>query len=205
VTADLSNTSRLLFNPNTLTIPAGSLSQDVQLTLIDNNIDEPDQSVQAILSNVSNATASQPLSVTISDNDTPSTLTFNGATADVIEGNTSTIVFTLDRISGYNITVPLTISGTVDQTDYSFNYASALIPKGESQITLPLTILDDTHAEGLETFILTTTVGTQYQLGNTQTTLSIIDNEGVFGVSQFGSGIWLDTQAKGTWGSTEWK
>ncbi len=205
VSAQFLSSPLLSFNPASLIIPSGSLTQDVVVTLIDNDKDEPDQTVQVSLENVMNATTSQSLSVSIQDNDEPSTVTFNGLTPEVIEGNSSVITFVLDRASGFDITIPITLSGTAALTDYQFDTLSVLIPKGETQIALPFSITEDDEAEGLETIQVSTIADTRFQLANTQTTLYIIDNEGVFGVSQFGTGLWLDTEPKGTWGSTAWQ
>jgi hypothetical protein len=132
-------------------------------------------------------------------------VTFGGVTAEVIEGDASVIEFTLDRASGFNISVPLTIAGTASTSDYSFSTATALISAGQTSVNVSFSILEDTLAEGLETIQISTIASTVFQLANSQTTVNVIDNEGVFGISKFGSGLWLDTVAKGTWGATDWK
>ena len=205
VSAQFLSSPLLSFNPASLTIPAGSLTQDVMVTLIDNDKDEPDKTVQINLENIMNATTNQSLSVSIQDNDEPSSVTFSGLSQEVIEGNSSTITFVLDRASGFDITIPLTLSGTAAQTDYQFETLSVLFSKGETQVSVPFSITEDDEAEGLETIRVSTVAEALYQLANTEINLSIIDNEGVFGVSQFGTGLWLDTEAKGTWGSTTWQ
>ena len=205
VTAQFSVSSLVTFSPTSLSIPSGSLTQDITVTFLDNITDEPDQSISLSLVNLSNALAQQALDISVADDDLPSTVAFGGVTTEVIEGNASSVLFTLDRPSGFDITIPLTLTGTAALTDYSFSSTTVLIPKGQSSVSVPYSIIEDDLAEGAETILITAIASTVFQLANSLATINVIDNEGVFGVSKFGSGLWLDTATKGTWGATVWQ
>ena len=205
VTAQFPVSSLVTFSPTSLSIPSGSLTQNITVTFLDNFIDEPDQNISLSLESLSNGLAQQAIDMFIADDDLPSTVAFGGVTTEVIEGNASSVLFTLDRPSGFDITIPLTLAGTAALTDYSFSSTSVLIPKGQSSVSVPYSIIEDDLAEGAETILITAIASTVFQLANSLATINVIDNEGVFGVSKFGSGLWLDTATKGTWGATVWQ
>ena len=205
VTVELPTSPLLTFSNNTITIPAGSLSQDITVTFLDNVTDEPNQLLSLSLQSPSNTRILNTLDLTIQDDDSPSTVTFSGVTADVIEGASSSVTFTLDRASGFDITIPLTLTGTASSTDYLLDTTTVQIPLGQTTVSVPLSIIEDALVEGIETIIISASASTVHLLSSIQSSINVIDNEGVFGVSQFGSGIWLDTVAKGTWGGSSWQ
>ncbi len=205
VTGQLASDADIAFIPETFTIPAGQLSTDITVTLIDDNIDEPDQSVSFAIANLTHASTAQDVQVSITDNDAPSVVTISALSPDVIEGNIGTIRFELDRASGFDLSIPFTVTGTTDAADYSITVTNVELPAGQTRFDLPVSILEDTLAEGLETLQINAAISANAQLANNSAQLNVIDNEGVFGVSQFGTGIWLDTVEQGIWGTTTWR
>jgi hypothetical protein len=205
VTGQLTSNADVTFSPQSFTIPAGQFFTDVLVTLVDDNIDEPDTTENFAISALTHASTAQDVQISITDNDAPSVVTISAVSPDIIEGNTGTIRFELDRASGFNLSIPFTVTGTVDASDYSITVASADLPAGQTQFDLPISILEDTLPEGLETLQINAATPTNSQLANNTVLLNIIDNEGVFGVSQFGTGIWLDTIEQGVWGTTTWR
>ena len=96
----------------TLTIPAGSTSGTATVTLppIDDNIDEPDETVRVTgTSGTTGLTVNQPsggLTVTITDNDATPTVTLVLTPASISEnGGQSTVTATLDHPSSQATTV----------------------------------------------------------------------------------------------------
>jgi outer membrane protein OmpA-like peptidoglycan-associated protein len=166
-----------------LVIPAGSGSATATLTLLDDSLDEPDETVVITLGLPTNATlgAIVAQTVTVTDNDPAPVVQLAAATQTVSEGaGTVTITATLSAASGRDVTVPFTLGGTAQQpSDYTAGATSILIPAGSTSASATLTIVDDNVIEGDETVVVTlgTPVNATAGVVNVET-ITIIDNEG---------------------------
>lgn len=88
--------------------------------------------------------------------------------------------FTLTRTgdTSTELTLNYTLSGTaINGIDFNA-IRSIVMPAGQSSLTVPITVIDDTALEGNETVVLTLNPGIGYTLGTTTTgTIAIADND----------------------------
>ncbi|MBW4488386.1 MAG: pre-peptidase C-terminal domain-containing protein [Trichocoleus desertorum ATA4-8-CV12] len=104
----------------------------------------------------------------------------NGANSNATEGAIPG-QFTITRTgsTANALTVYYSVAGTAtNNIDYTNLTGSILIPAGQSSITVPINVIDDSLPEGTETIILSLTSSSAYTLGSTATsTVSLYDNE----------------------------
>ncbi len=136
------------------TIPAGERTVTVSIPIIDDTIDEDNETFNVTLTNPTNATIAVALGVaTIVDNDLP-TLRINNVTVDESAG-TAVFTITLSRASMQEVTVAF---ATEDNTatagqDYQAASGTATIAAGMTTATVTVTILNDTiHEAATENF-----------------------------------------------------
>ncbi len=139
----------------TALIPAGQSSVTVPIALInDDNIVEGNESVVLTLSSISPNPGAQvtvdnsPAVVTIGDNDaTTVSVAANDPTATETTGNDGE--FTISLSDGKvaptgGLTVTFTVTGTATNgTDYGTISTTALIPAGQSSVTVPVASIND--------------------------------------------------------------
>jgi hypothetical protein len=93
-------------------------------------------------------------------------------------GNTG---FTLQRSGQTNfpLTINIAMSGSATNgTDYQLINSTATFAANTATINIPVTIIDDTIAESLETIVLTILTGTGYNVGTTNAALiNLVDND----------------------------
>jgi len=173
--------------PGTLTFPAGSLTQSFSIPIADDTLDEDDETIRVTLSNVSGAQIGGPATatLTIADNDAAPLVAFASSvqSADESDG-TADLQVVLSAASGRDVTVNYTVApgGTASGSgvDYAFSGSTLTIPAGQTTASIPVTIVDDTLAEGNEqvSFVLSSPVNAT--LGNPGTVaLTIVDNDGL--------------------------
>ncbi|SHG16763.1 gliding motility-associated C-terminal domain-containing protein, partial [Arenibacter palladensis] len=157
--------------------------------IVDDLLDEPNETVVVTLSNPTNATlgANTVHTYTILDNDIPVvTITANDPTAT--EAGTTTGQFTVDlgttNTTGSAIVVNYTIatggSNATNTTDYATLGGSVSIGNNQQTGLITVTPVDDAIAEGSETVILTLAAGTGYAVAgspNNTATVTITDND----------------------------
>lgn len=138
----------------TITFGPCETFQSVNVPVVDDNIDEPNETATITFSNVTggatiNATTA---SFIIEDDDATPIVTLTPPTASIAEnGGSVTLTFALDHPSSSDITVPLTFGGTAGASDYAGAVASITIPALQTSATLTLTAVDDAAYEGDET------------------------------------------------------
>ncbi|MBV9495282.1 MAG: right-handed parallel beta-helix repeat-containing protein, partial [Acidobacteria bacterium] len=182
------------FTPKTITIP-----------ILEDTIDEPNETFALNLSSPSNATLTSPSTetITITDNDPTPVLSISGVSQ--AEGNSGSTTFnftvSLSNPSSQTITVNYaTSNGTaIAGSDYTATSGTLSIPAGTTVVTIPVSVLGDTVNEANETFSVTlssptnATIGTASAIGtivndDAQPTLSIgnvSQNEGNSGTTSF--------------------
>jgi alpha-tubulin suppressor-like RCC1 family protein len=151
------------YTSSTYTIPAGSTSVSVPITVIDDALDEDDETVSLVLSAPVNATlGTSSASVKILDNDATPTLSFVSAKMKFDEGvGNATLTATLSAVSGRAVSFQWgTSAGTaLPGTDFTTVATTVVtIPEGSQTATLSVPIIDDPIiCELPETFTATLT------------------------------------------------
>jgi len=167
-----------------IVIDAGQTTGTVTVNAANNALDQPDRTVIVDIIAVTNGAESgiQQVTTTITDDDTPPTVSFTSSNQTNAE-NVTTVTATvqLSTASGQQVTVPFTVGGTAtDPTDYTVSATPVVIPAGQTTGTITVTVVDDGLSEGDETAVLTLSVPTNATLGATTVhTVTIADNEGV--------------------------
>ncbi len=149
----------------TLTFEPGVTQQTIRLTIINDTLDEPDETIELTLSGAMNAILSgmNPLIVTIKDNDGPPELSINNVS--VIEGNApdtvnATFTVSLSAASGKPITVDYaTADGTamVADNDYQPRTGTLTFNPGQTTRTIIVPVIGDNRDEDDETFFVNLT------------------------------------------------
>ena len=180
----------------TLTFAPSQTSQIIRLPIVDDTLDEVDETVDVSLgsatsllpcimcTSATNATLGIPIrtTITIHDNDAPPTVQFSAATLSMNESaGTAVFTATLSTVASMPVTVAYatsddTASAPADYTPISGTLTFA--PNQTSQ-TVTVGIVDDTLAEADETVALALSTPTNASLGaSARTILTINDNDG---------------------------
>lgn len=147
------------YSPNSVVIPSGSLSAMVTVKINDDQIDEHDEYVYLDLGTPTNGLLGDQTrhTLTIVDNDLPPQVAFNVSSQVVSEeiGVYYTTI-TLSEVSGKEITVPFTTSGTVTADDFTLITPSPLtIPAGSKSADIEIQITEGDGYEEDEILTLT--------------------------------------------------
>ena len=183
-TATGSGTDYTLAN-GTLTISAGSTTGLITIAgIIDDSLDEADETVIVTLSNPSNATlgSDKVHTYTITDNDNAPVVDFNTTSSSGAESVSSqAITVDLSAASSQNVTVDYAVTGTAtgSGTDYTLANGTLTINSGTSSGTITIaSIVNDTLDEDNETVILTLSNPSNASLGSDSVhTYTIADND----------------------------
>jgi imidazole glycerol phosphate synthase subunit HisF len=172
-------------NAGTLTFAPGETSQTISVSLVDDNIVEPDETVVISLQAPTNATPGTPAAhtLTITDDDAPPVVQFVQADSSAGEGaGTATIqVELVGNTTAQTVTVPYTVTGgsaTGGGTDYTLNAGTLTFAPGETSQTISVSLVDDNIAEPDETVVISLQAPTNATPGTpTVHTLTITDND----------------------------
>ncbi len=181
-TATASGTDYTLAN-GTATISAGSVSTTISPTIVNDVLDEDNETVILTLSNPGNSTlgSNTTHTYTITDDDATPTVTFTSAAQTVGEDvGTATITAQLSALSGRNVSVPFSLSGTAtgSGTDYSITSSPVTINAGSTTTTITTTVINDSLDENNESVIVTMGSPTNATQGATPVhTVTITDND----------------------------
>lgn len=171
-----------------IVIAAGNLTGTLTLTAVQDSLDEganldaANETIIVDIIDVTNGTEflTQQVTASITDDDLPPTVTLSVLPTTLLEAAGSAIVTArLSAISGLDVTVDLTFSGTATNlSDYLRSGVQILIPAGSMTGTLTLTALQDTLDEADETIVVdisNVTNGTESL--TQQVTATIIDDD----------------------------
>lgn len=144
----------------TLSIPVGASSASIPLTVINDTIFEPDETVIITLSNPANATLGSPTShtYTIQNDDLDIALiSFNTSASSVSEGTPSAslpvqLSRALSQISTINYAVT---GGTATSSDFTLTAGTLTFVAGATTGAIPVSIINDSIYETDETVIVT--------------------------------------------------
>ncbi len=139
-------------------IPAGQLSGNIAITIIDDTAPEATESVFIAMGTPVNALpsaavgASLGFALTIPANDAP-TATFASSSFTLGEGSSASLVVRLSEASPLDITIPLIPGGPAGYpSDFQLSATSIVIPHGQLTGSVLITATNDAVAEPQETF-----------------------------------------------------
>ena len=142
-------------------ILAGQTSGSLKINIIDDKIDEDDETVILSPGTVegANNSNSEVLTFTINDDDDPPTINFSQSAESIDENSSNDVIITatLSIASEKEIEIPYTLSGTADASEYTVSDSPLKITAGSlsGTITVSTNGKDDTDVEPIETIILT--------------------------------------------------
>ena len=188
VTVDLAFTGDALFgvdytaSTTQIVIPAGQTSGAATITIVNDTIDEPSESIVVDIANVTNGVESgtQQVSLSITDNDPlPAASLSAVATSSTESGGFLILRGVLTNPSSVAVTLDLAFSGTaIDGVDYSHGTSQIVIPAGQISASIGITTLNDAIDEANESVIVDivgVTNGTEN--GTQQIALAIVDDD----------------------------
>ncbi len=167
----------------TVTFAPSETTKTLTVPIKGDLIDELDETLQVVLSNITNATAGVLIGTgTIVDSDaTPLIDVADTSVAEDVASGTVTVNLSLDHASSQNIVVNwATSDGTaVHNEDFDAASGSVTFLPGETSKSLPTMVLhDDTTPESDETFfVFLSNVNPYGKIGVGQATVTIIDND----------------------------
>lgn len=163
----------------TVVIPAGQRRGSIAVPLLDDALDEDDETLILQLNSASGAVIGgvSEHTITIVDNDAPPTLQFLNSEDTISEGGQTLITLQLSAPSAKTITARLNTQGTATPgSDYTLGTQQFSFPPGETTLSTPMSALTDTLSEADETAVLV--FGTRSNVtiqGITQQTVTIVD------------------------------
>ena len=140
--------------------------------IIDDSINEANETVIVTLSNPSNATLGSDSvhTYTITDNDNPPTVDFNTTSSSDAESVSSAdLTVDLSAASGQSVTVNYAVTGTAtgSGTDYTLANGMATIAAGSTSTDITIAgIVNDSLDEANETVVVTLSSPSNATLGN---------------------------------------
>ena len=142
----------------TATITAGSTTTNIAVTVVNDTMDEANETIVVTISNPTNSAlgANTAETYTITDNDAAPNVTLSTSGSTVAEnGDNLTITATLAAISALDATINLSFSGTATaDTDYVVSAASISITAGNTTGTITINPSTDTGDEATETILV---------------------------------------------------
>ncbi len=170
----------------TLMIPQDNTRASIELNVIDDNLQESDETVILTLNDGTGYTVNSTKNVhtlTVRDNGDPQPVaaSFDSATSSVREDvGTHNVTINLSPAApsgGLTLTYTVTGSATAG-SDYTTLTGTVPVAANATTVNIPVVITDDSEDDDNETIILTLTSGTGYTLGDTTFhTLTITDND----------------------------
>ncbi|MEZ4870531.1 MAG: Calx-beta domain-containing protein [Caldilineaceae bacterium] len=166
-----------------LVFAPGETSKSFSVAIVNDQLNENDETLQLHLSAPVNAVLGVPQNavLTIVDNDPLPQITFSSATYSVGEGAQKAIIeVKLNTVSGRGVTADYnTSNGTATAgSDYASAAGTLIIPAGSITTTFEVDIVNDQVDEPDETVNLALSLPSEAQLGTPSTaTLTIVDND----------------------------
>ncbi len=167
-----------------LTIPAGQTSADITITVVNDSIEEGDETIIVILGTPTGANlgTAKTQTITIKANDTvvvtPPTVSISTANQSVAEnGGARTVTLTLSKAATTAVTIPFAVSGNATSgDDFTISASPVTIAAGATTGTITITPKTDSITEPNETVVITLGSPTGATLGSATThTLTITD------------------------------
>lgn len=146
-TAENGPTKDYSITTSPLVVPVGWTQGEIQVQIVDDCIDENDESLVITMGEITNGYQGSPSvhTVQIIDNDSPPEVNFATLYSAVAEdGGTRSIMVNLSIPSVHEVSIPLSLSGSAAQgADYSISTTLLVIPAGSSSGAFEITLVDD--------------------------------------------------------------
>ncbi|MHC1748287.1 MAG: Calx-beta domain-containing protein [Cellulosilyticaceae bacterium] len=190
----------------TISFANGESSKTIPVSIANDKKYEADETIEVTLSNATGATLGTDTVaiITIADDDAVyGKLQFNPKAVTVGEEK-GAVDLTITRTDGSDgaATVDYAVTGgtaTGSGTDYTLASGTISFANGESSKTIPVTITNDTKYEPSETIEVTLSNATGATLGtDTVATITIVDDDAVYGKLQFNPKAVTVGEEKGT-------
>jgi hypothetical protein len=169
------------FTAGTVTVPAGSLTATVPLTIVNDAVVESSETVVLTLSSPGNANlGAAGFTYTIIDDDTPPSVTLSLSGSPIAEAaGVATLTATLSAATSQTVTVNLAYTGTATlATDYTSTPASITINAGSTTGTRTITAVQDALNEAAETVVVDiSSVTNGVESGTQQVIATITDDD----------------------------
>ncbi len=174
-----------------LVFPAGTTSRTITVVIVNDDMDEENETFTTTLGTPTNATlGTSSHAMTITDNDDPPSVSFdkNEDDGSALEGNNGTTTYdyrlVLSEASGKQISVPFTVTGSADSADFTVTASPIAFNPGQTSKIVRVTVNGDTDSNpedgNTETVILTlssTGLSNATQGSPNQRTHTIIDDD----------------------------
>jgi len=165
-----------------IVIPAGQLGASITVNVVQDALDELNETVVVDIIDVTNGTelGIQQRSTLILDDDAAPTVTLSVNNATIAEAvGTTMFTATLSAVSGRAVTVLLAYSGTATVTsDYTRSNTQIVIPAGQLNASITITAVQDALDELNETVIVDIAgVTNGLELGIQQRITTILDDD----------------------------
>ncbi|MEM7113153.1 MAG: Calx-beta domain-containing protein [Chloroflexota bacterium] len=167
----------------TVSFPPGETSQSIVLPILEDELDEADETVTLTIENPTNATlgAEDDATVTIEDNDDAPTVSLDHDAYQVREDMGSiSVTITLSEVSGQSLSVHYETDGdtATEGGDYAAASGKLTFAPGETSKTVVINVFDDEMSEGPETAVVELTDPINVTLGDpAMATLTILDDD----------------------------
>lgn len=181
-TADEGSEGDVTIASSPLVIPVGQVRGEIALTMVDDNVDEDDETVIITIDSVDQGTLGTPEShtLTILDDDSSPEVTFTQAGQITLETEGSvSIGVELSSPSSKTISIPLSYAGSATEgEDYSASTTTLNISPGMTSATFSVDVMDDAVYDPQESIVITMESPTNATLGNKhEHTIEIEDDE----------------------------
>ena len=168
-----------------LTFAPGSTSQDIPLTIVNDTIAEPDETITITLRNANGAAlgATTQHAVAISDDDTPPPLAFVGfsaaSSAALESAGTVQVPIVLSVAPAASVSVDYALTaGTADAADFTVATGTLTFAAGQTVAYVPVAITEDSAIELAETLNVTLSNPVSCALGSLSAhVLTITDDD----------------------------
>jgi hypothetical protein len=169
----------------TLSFAAGETSKTIEVTPIQDNTFEGNETVTITISNPSNATISDATATfTITEDDTGPQLSINNVTVDEDAGS-ATFTVTMSPTSTSAVTVDYATSNVTATAgaDYTATSGTLTFSAGDSSKTISVTVANDSLDEANETATVSLTNASGASTSNASGTLTITDDDATPSIS----------------------
>ncbi|MFC2086962.1 Calx-beta domain-containing protein [Bacteroidota bacterium] len=173
---------------DTATIPGGQTSTSFNITIVNDVLDENDETIIITLSGPVNANLgnNKTFTYTILDNDPKPTVEFFAASSNGPEETTpANIVVSLSAVSGLDVSIDYDITGgdALEGTDFALTDSMVTIPAGSASENISITIYDDGIIEMDETIRLTlSNASSTSTIGNDTVHIYTINDNDITGI-----------------------
>jgi len=181
-TADRGSSGDYTLSPQPLVIPKGKVREEIDISILDDMLDEDDETVVITLDSVSvgtlGSTDTHTFSILDQDEEPEVSFTNLSQTKSETAGSVS-VQIDLSAPSAYDVSIPLTYSGTAKSgDDYQDPVTDVVISAGVTNATFTVDLIDDFMYEADETILITLGTSTNSSLGdNTEHQITITDDE----------------------------